>query len=326
MQTLLTAIRRRQPDVVRELINNGADVNERIRFDDTPLLFAISRVYQLEYVRQLIRERDRLRRNRMMNEASIDEISERIVIYSPPDFELDASCNAPILEIIKMLIEAGADVEARDSLGNTPLHVAVNGWLLPVVEMLLEAGADINERDPSGDVPLHVAIWHGDTEMALLLISRGANLDIRSNKQHHLSALLIAMHERNMGIVEALLDFRADINVYDHSHATEPRTPLMQAAASDNREMLHLLVSRGADETLTTPKTKKTALEFGAPATREYLSRLLRARTDMRLALMMGLHPRLGANSPLNNLEPDILRDMILRGEASGDYKLPRMS
>ncbi len=58
------------------------------------------------------------------------------------------------LEVLKELIQKGADINARDSNGMTPLMVAVESGNLEAVKLLLESGALINEQDKTGRTPL----------------------------------------------------------------------------------------------------------------------------------------------------------------------------
>ena len=74
------------------------------------------------------------------------------------------------LEKVKELISQGADVNVRDSRGNTPLHQAVRVRRLPsrmrrlssierlsLIKMLISAGADVNAKNPRGQTPLDLA-------------------------------------------------------------------------------------------------------------------------------------------------------------------------
>ncbi len=85
------------------------------------------------------------------------------------------------LQLIELLIDAGASIEARDSEGRTPLHTAVEASRsATVVEALLDSGANINATDDAGRTPLHIAVdmplsrIEGVVE---LLLGRGADVD-----------------------------------------------------------------------------------------------------------------------------------------------------
>ncbi len=79
-------------------------------------------------------------------------------------------------ESLRLLAEAGADVNARDNNGNTPLHEAN---LTGVEEELLKLGADVNARNNDGETPIFTTF---DPDAIALFIKHGADLTIRNNK------------------------------------------------------------------------------------------------------------------------------------------------
>ncbi len=79
---------------------------------------------------------------------------------------------------MKMLIEHGADVNVKDHLGNTPLHKASEGDSPQAVELLLKEGADIHATDKEGNTPLHIAGYMGSEDVVWVLVRNNARIDM----------------------------------------------------------------------------------------------------------------------------------------------------
>ena len=85
-------------------------------------------------------------------------------------------------KLVSSLIEQGADVNARDRNGDTPLHLASrSAEKMEIVSLLIEGGANINVQDEDGDTPLHDALFLlGNTKLASFLIEKGADGSIKN--------------------------------------------------------------------------------------------------------------------------------------------------
>ena len=64
--------------------------------------------------------------------------------------------------MVRPLLEAGADVNATDLEGYTPLHIAVRDNYLPVINLLLDNGADVNAVTSDGKTILDMAVFSGN--------------------------------------------------------------------------------------------------------------------------------------------------------------------
>lgn len=78
-------------------------------------------------------------------------------------------------EEVKFLLNAGADVNAKDVYGSTPLHFATNHARSHIMELLVEYGADVNAQDKNGVTKLMQVCSYGDIEMVGYLLEHGAD-------------------------------------------------------------------------------------------------------------------------------------------------------
>lgn len=86
-------------------------------------------------------------------------------------------------EILKLLLEAGADVSVLDpGMKATALHAAAYAGRTEAAKLLIEYNIDINKQGPyNGYTALHDAIWQNNIETAKVIIQAGADLNIKSN-------------------------------------------------------------------------------------------------------------------------------------------------
>lgn len=105
-------------------------------------------------------------------------------------------------QMIEFLVSKGADPNAKDKIGYTPLHAAADGGNVLVAEALIKAGARIDELTIYGRTPLHQAALRGHIEIVNLLLKSGANPGVR-NRDGETPIGLAVKHE-NWDVVESL--------------------------------------------------------------------------------------------------------------------------
>jgi ankyrin repeat protein len=86
-------------------------------------------------------------------------------------------------EIVRLLLEAGADITAVDpGMKATALHAAAYAGRTEAAKLLIEHGIDIDKQGPkNGYTALHDAIWENNVDTAKVLIEAGANLQLKSH-------------------------------------------------------------------------------------------------------------------------------------------------
>ena len=170
--------------------------------------------------------------------------------------------------IVHLLLEAGANPNARTLVGTTPLFAAVVASL-ESTKLLLAKGADANSKSDTGGTALMAAAFESPRTAALLIAS-GA--DVKAKTKRGVTALANAANGGNLETVKLLLEKDAPVNAADY----RGYTPLMQAAYRDDAspEMIRLLLDKGADINAT--GEDETAVSLAAKRGETETTRLLR--------------------------------------------------
>ncbi|XP_046552156.1 uncharacterized protein LOC124261824 [Haliotis rubra] len=153
-------------------------------------------------------------------------------------------------EILKFLVSHGADLSAKILGGQSCLHVACASGYFSTVQYLLSCEIiNINERTLSNTTPIMMAAEKGHSDVYHLLVSEGADLSLTSELGR--DCLMYACEGGNKSIVRHLLSLKTiNINRRDHNNMT----PVMVAIEAGQSDVYHLLMSEGADVSLTGDK------------------------------------------------------------------------
>lgn len=137
-----------------------------------------------------------------------------------------------LTDIVNVLIEAGADIEACDPRNKeNAFSLATEGGYIEVMDVLLKAGADIEHRIDQGETSLWVATYWNEAETVQWLIEHGAKLD--AQKESGETALFMAVDNKDEAIIDLLLAAGARLDITNN----QGQTPIDTAVADDNLEL-----------------------------------------------------------------------------------------
>lgn len=234
---LMEAANSGHSDIVKLLIDRKASVNAQTNQGNTPLILAAANGHT-ECVRLLLdagartEEHNESGHTALMECASNGHVDVAKLLISRgasvnthshefKESALTLACYKGQLEMVKFLLEAGADQEHKTEEMHTALMEASMDGHVEVAKLLLDSGAQVSMPADSFESPLTLAACGGHVELAMLLLERGANIE--------------------------------EVN-------DEGYTPLMEAAREGHEEMVGLLLSQGADINAQTEETLETAL------------------------------------------------------------------
>ncbi|PSK36102.1 hypothetical protein B9Z65_5917 [Elsinoe australis] len=145
------------------------------------------------------------------------------------------AAKSPFVEAVQMLLDAGADAQARDRIDEqTPLHEAAKSGHIEVMALLLTKATDADPHDKHGLSPLHFADWDDNSEIITRLIEAGADVNSLNKDK---------TQQGYLQIVSTLLSFGCDPNI----RGRRGLTAVAHAAINDHIKVLRALIQANAD-------------------------------------------------------------------------------
>jgi hypothetical protein len=195
---------------------------------------------------------------------------------------------------IEKRLEAGEEVDVRDSRAMTPLHHAASQGRLEAASLLLDRGADPNARAQVDMTPLHFAAMLGHAEMAGLLLRRGSRADARTTSG--MTALHLAADDK---VVDVLVAAGGDVNALSARGLTPLHTARQGIVA-------RALISHKADLRIRDPRGR-TAMDLAGIETLERVGLSIHSVMLGRLRGIVGQMP-----VTLTNVSSQPIRAVVL--------------
>ncbi|KAH9502785.1 hypothetical protein Btru_069781 [Bulinus truncatus] len=268
------AIQQNSVPLVKLLIDKGADVNLPNECMDSPLFLACNKdVSCVELLIKngadvnlghpssgppLIRAVPKVARVLLKHGADVNKASA-----SGETALMQACCGfGNTYDMVKLLLDAGANVSLTSEKGDTCLHYAVSSENLGNIKLLLQYGAEVDVRNDAGETPFLLAAEIGNLDLLKLFRDRGA--DVRIIDSQGCNALLRTI--KTCDVSTEVVRFLAFDEEHLNKKTSTGHTSLMLAAEMVNYEILQTLLQLGADvnivNTQDPKKTEVTALSI----------------------------------------------------------------
>lgn len=134
----------------------------------------------------------------------------------------------------------GLNNQIGSNVNSSPLIYAIKGKYIEIAKILLNKGVDVDQSSTHGKTPLMLAVENGDEAMVSLLIDNGADINKKDQRGHN--ALVAAAENGHDNVVEILLDNGAQINDVVNSN-----NALTAALTKGHQKIAQMLIEAGVN-------------------------------------------------------------------------------
>ena len=209
-------------EVVKMLVNKGADINIKDNLDNSALMHSLLQNYPS--ISMFLLD----------NNANIDSNNDNV---SP----LNVAADIGNYEITKKVIEMGADIQNRTISGETPIFNALYSKDRETIDYLLSKDVKIIDRNKEGTTTLMLAVKANRFDLVKKQIEKG--MSVNDITKSGLSAMHFAVQEKNYEMIEFLISHNANIN----SKSKDGSTPIGEATDLGDIQIVKSLLDNGAN-------------------------------------------------------------------------------
>jgi len=259
-------------EIIKTLVDNGADVNAKGKYD-LPLVD-----YATGHTKSLLLK---------LGAKTSDDIEFEESVNDPKNMKFHYSAEGGNIKAVSKYLDAGQDVNSKAfTSGGTAVHYAAKDGQHEMVKFLISKGADVNAKNGGNLTPLHYAaspIGNVDAKVAELLIDEGSDINAkdldgetpldyaddakildllrkRGGKSGVDDSIHVAAKQGNIEAIKKHLDSVKDVNVKSDRGLTALHYAA-GAAGDGHKEIAELLIARGADVNVKS-EFDSTALDY----------------------------------------------------------------
>jgi len=237
------AVRYGNVDIIYSLLAAGADVNAKDNLGKTPIMLIMPKEY-LQYTYDLL-----IKANADLTQK---DMYGDTVLHTAAMMNIDT-------DVISMLCENGADVNARNKEGVTPLEIAVQKNDIKTARLLTQSGANIHTQDTNGNSPLSMAF--ASTNEMLEAVVNAVNCtsqDSDGNTPLHIALLTDAPLSK----VQYIISLTSDVNIRNR----DGNSALFLAVIKNRQKVGEMLLAKNGDIFSTNTNNNsplRLALKYG---------------------------------------------------------------
>ena len=274
------------------------------------LFFASTSVLFPQEIFDAVKRGDLNRINTIL-EGNKEILSEKDVYgRTPLHWAVRAENDENAFIITQLLIEGGADVNAKDNNSVAAIHSAALRGYLKTIEFLITKGAEINEKDNTGNSPLSYAVSANQQEIIEILKSHGLKIPVKGSEAETL--LFTAAGSGNKDFFKFMVDQGADLVIEDD----KGNSLLFSASVSGNRDIISILLEKDLDINAVNMYGISPLFLAALNGNIETVDFLIRRRAEISITNPAG-------HTPLFYAELNDHREIINMLEKRGLEKLP---